>query len=90
MLFLLLISLIYFGCSDQPQEEEHHHEAISITIWTDSTELFMEYPPLVAGTEAAFAVHLSNMKNFTAITEGSLKVIFENQLNGEEGTFESD
>ena len=90
MLYVLLLSLVYFGCSDQPQEEEYHHEAISITIWTDSTELFMEYPPLVAGTEAAFAVHLSNMKNFTAITEGSLKVTFENKLNGNQVTFKSD
>ena len=56
---LIMLSLAYFGCGDHTHdEEEHHHEANSVTIWTDSTELFMEYPPLVVGQESAFAGHL--------------------------------
>lgn len=91
ILSLLITSLFYFGCSDHTHdEEEHHHEANSITIWTDSTELFMEYPPLVVGRVAAFAVHLSNMKNFTPITEGSLLLIFTERNSGKQIKFESD
>ncbi len=35
-----------------PQEQEPPD--IAVTIWTDKTELFMEYPPLVAGQEDRF------------------------------------
>jgi membrane fusion protein, heavy metal efflux system len=91
LLFITLISLAYTGCHDHVHEEEaHHHEANSVTIWTDSTELFMEYPPLVTGQESAFAVHLSNMKNFKPVTEGSLQLIFKEISSGNELTFNSD
>ena len=83
ILSLLIVTAFYSGCGEHTHDlEEHHHEANSVTIWTDSTELFMEYPPLVAGKEAAFAVHLSNMKNFTPITEGSLELIFTDRNSG--------
>jgi membrane fusion protein, heavy metal efflux system len=81
---ITLIAFIFTGCIGHTHdEEEHHHEGISITVWTDSTELFMEYPPLVVGEEAAFAVHLSNMKNFKPITEGTLQLIFSEAASGE-------
>ena len=34
---------------------------LDVTHWTDKTELFMEYPPLVAGRAALFAVHLTKL-----------------------------
>lgn len=90
-LSLLIMTVFYFGCGEHTHEsEEHHHEANSVTLWTDSTELFMEYPPLVVGKEAAFAVHLSNMKNFTPITEGSLELSFTERNSGKQINFESD
>jgi membrane fusion protein, heavy metal efflux system len=42
----------------------------SITNWTDKTELFMEHPPLVAGQPARFAVHLTILSDFKAVTAG--------------------
>ena len=41
-----------------------------VTSWTDQTELFMEYPPLVAGEPARFAVHLTRLADFTALNVG--------------------
>jgi RND family efflux transporter MFP subunit len=41
-----------------------------VTSWTDRTELFMEYPPLVAGTSIRFAVHLTRLADFTALNAG--------------------
>ena len=38
-----------------------------MTDWTDKTELFMEYPPLVAGETALFAVHLTKLGDFSAV-----------------------
>ena len=90
-LFVFLGAIFYAGCSSQTEDaQEHHHEAISVTIWTDSTELFMEYPPLVIGEEAAFAVHLSNMKNFKPVTEGSLQLIFTEKSSGKQININSD
>lgn len=41
-----------------------------VTHWTETTELFMEYPTLVAGQTALFAVHLTRLSDFTAVTTG--------------------
>jgi len=38
-----------------------------ITQWTDKTELFMEYPELIVGEEATFAVHLTRLSDFAAL-----------------------
>ncbi|KAA0220227.1 efflux RND transporter periplasmic adaptor subunit [candidate division KSB1 bacterium] len=38
----------------------------------------MEYPALIVGQEAAFAVHLSDMKDFKAVTQGRLTCVFKN------------
>ena len=43
---------------------------LDITHWTDKTELFMEYPPLVAGETALFAVHLTRLSDFSAMNSG--------------------
>lgn len=51
----------------------------AVTTWTDRTELFMEYPPLVAGREARFAIHLTNLADFSAVREGRVVV----RLQGE-------
>ena len=75
MLFIALLTL-FSACSNHVHEEDghgHEHGGISITQWNDKTEIFMEYPPLVVGKEAAFAIHLSNMGDFKPVTEGTLE-----------------
>lgn len=49
---------------------------LDVTHWTDRTELFMEYPPLVAGQEALFAVHLTRLADFSAMTAGRPRLEF--------------
>jgi cobalt-zinc-cadmium efflux system membrane fusion protein len=51
--------------------------AIAVTIWSDKTELFMEHPPLVAGADARFAIHLTNLSDFTPLRDGKVVVRFE-------------
>lgn len=69
-----------------PTEDAHGHghgAGISVTHFSTATELFVEYPPLVSGEEAAFAAHLSWLgARFTAVTEGRLTV----SLIGANGT----
>ena len=50
---------------------------VAVTIWSERTELFMEYPPLVAGDTARFAIHLTDLSNFTPLREGKVVVRFE-------------
>jgi membrane fusion protein, heavy metal efflux system len=58
-------------------DAEHEHESVVITQWNDSTELFLEYPHLLAGEQTGnWAIHLSSMKDFKPITTGSLTVRF--------------
>ncbi|KAB2840013.1 MAG: efflux RND transporter periplasmic adaptor subunit, partial [Melioribacteraceae bacterium] len=60
------------------EAEEHGHElgGTSVTQYTDSTEIFMEYPALIVNQEAKFLIHLTDLKNFKAVTEGVLTVEF--------------
>ena len=55
---------------------------LDITAWTDTTELFMEYPPLVAGQNALFAVHLTDLRDFSAMTAGRPRLEFTPESGG--------
>ncbi|TDT43917.1 RND family efflux transporter MFP subunit [Halospina denitrificans] len=52
-----------------------------VTRYNDDTELFLEYPALVAGEGSRFAVHLSRLEQYDPVTEGELTVTLEK--NGE-------
>lgn len=79
LLFLVL------GCHshNHPHGDDAHEpegpEPLSFTIWTDKTELFVEFPPLTVGQESGFAAHFSRMDNFRAVKEGTAKIAL---LNG--------
>lgn len=53
-------------------------DPIAVTRWTDKTELFAEYPPLVVGRTSRFAIHLTDLASFEAIATGQVEV----QLDG--------
>src|SRR3990172_502202 len=55
----------------------------SVTIWTDSTELFMEYPALVVARPARFAVHLTDLTDFAPLGSGSVTLHFVPRDGGE-------
>lgn len=81
-----LIAIFFAGCkNDQNHEDKHGHshkheahlalEPIAHTIYTDKTELFVEFKPLVVGQKTKFAAHFTQLgENFTAVTEGSVTV----------------
>jgi membrane fusion protein, heavy metal efflux system len=74
----LLFVIAATGCqkpttvAKSPQEPEPHPE--SFTNWTTKTELFMEYPPLVAGRTSRFAVHLTRLDTFKPVSKGRVEV----------------
>ena len=89
------VSLIVLACSlaagcrghaptAAPAEDEGP-DPLSVTRWTGKTELFAEYPSLVAGQTSRFAIHLTTLEPFKAVTEGTMEV----QLRSADGQVES-
>jgi RND family efflux transporter MFP subunit len=76
--FRLTIAPFLFlaACSNAvpPAAAPAEPEAIAVTDWTGRTELFIEYPPLIAGQPGRFAVHLTDLQNFRPLTAGRVTV----------------
>lgn len=49
-------------------------EGFAVTKWGAHTELFMEYPALIAGQAGRFAVHLTRLDNFKPLRSGRVEV----------------
>src|SRR6266513_3142681 len=71
------------ACRPQAKPPQAETPTLDVTDWTDKTELFMEYPPLVAGRTALFAVHLTQMADFKPVTAGQAKVEFTPEAGGQ-------
>jgi RND family efflux transporter MFP subunit len=54
---------------------------LSVSHWTDRTELFMEHPPLVAGSTARMAVHVTTLADFRPLNEGRPSI----EMRGSDG-----
>lgn len=55
----------------------------AITLWSDSTELFMEHPPLIVGAPDKFAVHLTDLTDFAPLRAGRITLTFRPRDGGE-------
>jgi RND family efflux transporter MFP subunit len=59
-------------------EKDAHRHADSgekITHFSDKSELFVEFPPLVVGQPATFVAHFTWLANFKPVTKGRLTVV---------------
>ncbi len=84
LLAAVLIAATGTGCRAQLEDvsDPETFESTAVTVWTTQTEVFFEYPPLVAGAEGgAWAVHVTRLLDFSPVTEGSLIV----SLRGQDG-----
>jgi membrane fusion protein, heavy metal efflux system len=76
LILYVVICLVTAGCgrgaSEPPAENELPEFAV--TRWSGQTELFMEYPTLVASERALFAVHLTRLSDFSAMTTGRPRI----------------
>ncbi|TPV93988.1 MAG: efflux RND transporter periplasmic adaptor subunit [Myxococcales bacterium FL481] len=63
--------------ASQPDTPGHHDdvEPIAITVWTDQTELFVEFPALVLHQASGFAAHLTRLEDFSAVATGRVEVV---------------
>src|SRR5919106_3106996 len=78
----LVILATAVACGGDAAAPEAELPTLDVTSWTDKTELFMEYPPLVAGQEALFAVHLTRLSDFSAMTAGRPRLEFTPESGG--------
>jgi RND family efflux transporter MFP subunit len=76
---IIVLSIVSGGCdrSPAPAPAAEELEPLSVTRWTETTELFAEYPPLAAGSVSRFAIHLTRLDTFKALTEGTVEVRLE-------------
>ena len=79
VLFTLLMAAAACRSDTPAPPEPAEPPAIAVTKWSGKTELFMEYPPLVAGEQARFAIHLTDIASFRPIREGRVVVRFEGE-----------
>lgn len=74
------LALAACGGSDagaQAADDHAHGGGAVVTAWTDSLELFMEYPPQVAGTAGdPWAIHLTRRRDWSPVREGALMLYF--------------
>ena len=54
--------------------EPEAEDAVVETRWSERTELFMEYPPLVAGETSRFIVHFTRLAGFEPVRTGRVEV----------------
>ncbi len=62
-------------------DDGHNHVSDithQITLFTEESEFFVEYPGLIVNTEAVFAVHLTRLDTYKPYAEGTVRVILEN------------
>lgn len=52
-------------------------EPLAITVFTDKTELFVEFPPLVVGQPSKFAAHITRLSDYAPNRQGRLVVRIE-------------
>lgn len=74
------------ACSKPPAAPPAEPPSRDVTSWTDKTELFMEYPPLVAGQTVRFAVHLTRLADFSAMTTGRPRIEMTPEAGGAPAT----
>jgi len=71
------------GCARRSPPAATELPTLNVTHWTERTELYMEYPPLIAGRTALFAVHLTKLADFKPIAAGQARVEFAPEQEGQ-------
>ena len=80
----LVLTAFVAGC-DSHEYESRGEEDVDVgelaggvvTLWTDSTELFMEHPALVVGAPGKFLIHLTVLPDFASLGSGEITLRFE-------------
>jgi len=81
----ILIFTVLAGCNNEPKVHEHEHgpAPLAYTQYSDKTEIFVEFKPLVVGQVVKFAAHFTLLgERFLPLPEGSVSVSLVVGSNG--------
>ena len=91
---IALLALMVISCQSNSADSHSHDEvgghthadeggpSMDYTVWTNQTELFVEFPALVVGSTSRFAAHFTILEKHKPVTEGSVTVSL---IKGEKG-----
>ena len=81
---LIVFAFLAMSCNDKAEDAHAHNSDGShvgeevprtdYTIWTDKTELFVEFPVLIVGSPSRFAAHFTVLDGHRPVREGSVTV----------------
>ncbi len=87
ILVAALVSACHTHTDDHGAAGGHDHgelEPLVFTVYTDSTELFVEFMPMILGEEVRFAAHFTRLgRLFTPVISGQATVGFTGSMAGE-------
>ncbi len=67
-ILFVCVSTLFVGCNNENNDNNNHGhshlESLSHTIYTNNTELFVEFTPLIVGETTYFAAHFTKLGNF--------------------------
>jgi cobalt-zinc-cadmium efflux system membrane fusion protein len=92
--FMLFLTLFAFSSCKENADHEHEHShdveelaPLVYTLYSQQTELFVEFKPLIVGEESKFAAHFTVLgESFTPLTEAKVTVSL---IIGEKGIRQS-
>ncbi len=73
----IIVIAILVSCKSKTQEHGHEHglEPLAYTLYSDKSELFVEFKPLVVGNVSKFTTHLTVLgPQFLPLIQGSVTV----------------
>ena len=80
----IVLAFLAMSCNDRAEDAHPHNDdgshvgeevpRTSYTIWTDRTELFVEFPALIVGNPSRFAAHFTVLDGHQPVREGSVTV----------------
>ena len=72
---LLWLLLVIGGCGSANISEDPADGAVTVTVWTEATEAFVEYPYVVARADPApWLIHLTRRRDHSPISGGTVAV----------------
>jgi len=87
MKYLFLIIVVTLASCQSSEEHGHAHNSdgshvidssetptVDYTVWTNKTELFVEFPVLIVGKTSRFAAHFTVLDKHEPVREGTLTV----------------
>lgn len=80
-ILMTVFVMLFVGCADKTADEHGHEhgvddlEPLAYTMYSEKTELFVEFKPLVVGSKSNFAAHFTILgEQFLPLTKGKVTV----------------